>query len=187
MFEKKNIISNGVDGIIYKSSLNSQDIVIKQMDKNILLEYYENLTNGINDFINVNYLASDNNFGPTIYKITCDNNFIWIYMEQLHFTLTTFITNMKTNCKSWSYIQKFIIKNIRPIHLKMLELNITAGDTNTDNYMIKNGKFKKIDFTKSKKIPPNTLMSLNLKKQLNNLYVLNPYSLQMSCVKLNIL
>jgi hypothetical protein len=163
IINKDEILGKGVDGIIYKATINNLSIVVKIMVNIMTREE-------LDEFIKINKIADKLNIGPKIYDIQVKDNEIYIFMEKLEYDLSKYIEKKIEEGKNIEWIKNKIKILISPIHKIMKRNNITIGDKTIDNYMFINSTIKKIDYTKShlKKI-------LNTKdiKDYNVIYIYN--------------
>jgi hypothetical protein len=171
-----NIIAQGVDGIIYHTTKKNNQkfkMATKIMNKIIVSD--------IDNFIKIHKISS-NYFGPEIFDIIITHTQIYLIMELMDCRLNDWIVKNISYNKDWNKIKKELRFMILPIHKKMKSKKITIGDKNIDNYMLKNGILKKIDFTMS--ILKNNL-TYGDKKEFDYIYVINPQSAEMEKIHLN--
>ncbi len=139
---KDEMLGEGVDGKIYKAKFKHQEIVVKVMDNQFDKE-------GLKNFIEVNKIASNKGFGPTIYDIYVKDNLIYIFMEQLDGTIDDYIKQRLITSQSLNSILEEVKNKIKVLHQKLIEEKITIEENISDNYMFKGDIIKRIDFTKS--------------------------------------
>ena len=139
-----NLLGSGVDGFVYEGYMDNEKIAVKIINKNI----FEN-DEFIQNFIKMNMLASSLEIGPKIYSIISEKDKILIYMDLMDKTLSDYI-NKKLETESYENVEESVKSIVFPIHKKMYDNNISIGDDNVENYMEKNGKWYRIDFTQNK-------------------------------------
>lgn len=140
IINKNIILGFGVDGFVYQTKLNNLTIATKIM-KNIFFTEQE-----LNNFIHMNNIASNLEFGPKIYFIKLINNLIYIFMEKLDYTLTQRIEYYLSLGFTINKIKIKINNLLTPLFLSLISNCVTVGDNNTDNYMFINNQIKKIDY-----------------------------------------
>jgi hypothetical protein len=163
IFDKK--IASGLDGTIYPAKIGDIDIVVKIMP----LEGSDvlNTPETIEQFIRINQLASEQEFGPKIYDTLVKDDKFYLFMDNLDGTLTDWITKQHEAGISKEVIIEKVKDIVFPIHAKMYKTNVSIGDDNIDNYMNKGDKWYRIDFNQS-------TLSGNSKKKYKEYHIIHP-------------
>jgi hypothetical protein len=168
IFDKK--IASGLDGTIYPAKIGDIDIVVKIMplEGSDVLNSPEN----IEQFIRINQIASEQEFGPKIYDTLVKDEKFYLFMDNLDGTLTDLITKLYEAGISKEVIKEKVKDIVFPIHAKMYENNISIGDDNIDNYMNKGDKWYRIDFNQS--ILHKGTLSKDNKKKYKEFNIIHP-------------
>ena len=135
IFDK--IIASGLDGTIHPCKIGTTDIVVKIMDlsNSDVLDSKEH----IDDFIKINKIASEKEFGPKIYDSFVKDGKFYLFMDNLDDTLTSWITKKHEAGTKMEDILEEVKKIVFPIHPRTYSIIQNLGLSATlksDNIII---------------------------------------------------
>ncbi len=140
------VLGFGVDDIVYNGIFNSIQVAIKIINLEAILS---NTT--LEQFIQVNIKASELEIGPKIFDIHInkEEKQIYLIMDLLEIDLDTWIKYKYNTGIDFEIIKTCVFNIVSKLTNKLIQNNITIGDNNLNNYMCKNDKWYRIDYTQS--------------------------------------